>query len=149
MLDFVWILPIFWGVVLLVWLGLQRRKSARRAAETSVEDARKAPRGAPRFDAHWPVFIDTRTGTLQGVTGNASTSGLFICLDPPLKLGQHFAMTILGPKSREIKVKARVVWSVSGRNEGEAQTVPGMGIMFTEILQEDRIFLRTLGGMAD
>ena len=63
MLDFVWILPIFWGVVLLVWLGLQRRKSARRAAETSVEDARKAPRGAPRFDAHWPVFIDTRTVT--------------------------------------------------------------------------------------
>ncbi|MDX9709711.1 MAG: PilZ domain-containing protein [Trichloromonas sp.] len=132
-----------------MWLALQRRKAARRAAEDSVEDVRKVPRGAPRFDAHWPVIIETRTGTRQGVTGNASPSGLFICLDPPLDLGQLFAMTILGPKSREIKVKARVVWSVSGTKESEAQTVSGMGIMFAEISQEDRIFLRTLGGTAD
>ncbi|TRO80253.1 PilZ domain-containing protein [Desulfuromonas acetexigens] len=145
MLDFVWILPVFWGVVLLVWLALQRRKAARRTAEASVKDARKFPRG----DVHWPVSIETRTGTRQGVTGNASPSGLFICLDPPLELGQLFSMTILGPRSREIKVKARVVWSLSGTKESEAQTVPGMGIMFTEISQEDRIFLRTLGGTAD
>ena len=149
MLDFVWILPVFWGVVLLVWLALQRRKGARRTAEASVEDALKVPRGAPRFDAHWPVTIETRTGTCQGVTGNASPSGLFICLDPPLELGQLFAMTILGPRSREIKVKARVVWSISGGKEGEAQMVPGMGIMFTEISQEDRVFLRALGGTVE
>jgi len=145
MLDFVWILPVFWGVVFLIWLGLQRRKAACRAAETSLEDARKGPRGAPRFAAHWPVSIETRTGNRQGVTGNASPSGLFICLDPPLELGQLFAMTILGPKSREIKVKARVVWSISGESKGETPIVPGMGIMFTEISQEDRVFLRTLG----
>ena len=149
MLDFVWILPVFWGAVLLVWLGLQRRKAARCTAEASVEDAREVSRGAPRFDAHWPVTIETRTGTRQGVTGNASPSGLFICLDPPLELGQLFAMTILGPRSREIKVKARVVWSISGGKDGEAQTVPGMGILFTEISQEDRIFLRTLGAKTE
>lgn len=145
MLDFVWILPVFWGMVLLVWLALQRRKVARRAAEASVEEARKVPRGAPRFNAHWPVSIESRLGTRQGVTGNASPSGLFICLEPPLDLGQVFAMTILGPKSREIKVKARVVWSLSGGKEGDTQVVSGMGIMFTEISQEDRVFLRSLG----
>jgi hypothetical protein len=94
----------------------------------------KENRRYTRARIKWPVVMTTPNGLVDGRTQNLSLGGAFIqCREIP-DLQENFRL-VISARERLILVNAEVIWS-----NGES-TSYRMGIRFTKISSDDRIFL--------
>jgi hypothetical protein len=86
-------------------------------------------RAHPRFEAHYPVTVQTSRFTVQGETQNLSGGGAFICCQQPLAPGEVCNLKIEFSTLSPLRVNCRVVWS--GTSESRDEDNPyRMGVCF-------------------
>ncbi|MGB6377569.1 MAG: PilZ domain-containing protein [Syntrophobacteria bacterium] len=95
----------------------------------------------PRAKMKWPVIVKTDEGSMDGVTSDVTTNGVFIHCQKPLRLNMVFEMAISIPNSEHsITAKAEVVWSNRWGPDDEISP-RGMGVRFVKISSEARKFI--------
>ena len=93
-------------------------------------------RGGPRVKVKWPVTVNTKKGSMEGVTLDLGTDGAFVSCAKPLRLNEVFDMVITAP-DQTIEVMAEVIWSnIYGPDDDI--TPRGMGVRFLKISGKDR-----------
>ena len=96
----------------------------------------------PRVEVRWPVTMLTARGPIHGEIINISLGGAFVhCLNEP-DSSDAFRMVITVPDSRQfLRATARVARS-NIYNPDEADELPGIGVRFVEISEDDRQYIR-------
>ena len=100
-----------------------------------------------RKEINWPVAIITDYVTIEGVSTNISSEGIFVRCDEPLPADEAFRMSILPPKQKAIEVVGKLVWSeFYGMEKGSMAF--GMGICLVELSEENQNVLEKLLALA-
>ena len=96
----------------------------------------------PRVEVSWPVTMLTAHGPIQGEITNISLGGAFVhCLEEP-DSHEPFRMVINIPDSRQIlRATARVARS-NIYNPDDPDELPGIGVRFVDISDNDRQYIR-------
>lgn len=102
----------------------------------------KERRQFPRVKVTWPVTMLTTQGPIEGEVMNISLGGAFVhCHEQP-DFNETFRMVIKIPHSRQfLRATARMARS-SIYNPDDADELPGIGIRFVEISEDDRQYIR-------
>ena len=99
---------------------------------------RKYPRrkhGRAEFD--WPVTVATNQSTIHGQIKNISRSGVLVYMPEELHLHEHIRLAVEIPEFGDvISAKGEVVRTFSVKTGHQCSSF-GVGIKFTEILDED------------
>ena len=95
-------------------------------------------RQSPRAEIKWPVAVQCHAGTIKGVMKNASSTGVFICCQEPLRANEVFDMVIQVPLlDQPLKATAQVIWSSIHGQDNEPRS-SGMAVRFIKISGADR-----------
>lgn len=96
----------------------------------------------PRVEVSWPVTMLTAQGPIQGEVTNISLGGAFVhCLEEP-DSHEPFRMVITVPDSRQfLRATARVARS-NIYNPDNSDELPGIGVRFVDISEDDRQYIR-------
>ena len=84
-------------------------------------------RAYPRFDAIYPVTIDTLKGIEHAETKNMSAGGAFICCETLHEPEDILQLTIELPTGNPLHLAARVIWLSDCNNKMKPS---GMGVHF-------------------
>lgn len=126
---------VFFLAFLVVWMVSYFWKKSIPSDRDSLISAKLPQTGGaekrqhPRFDANWPVSIETAYGTIAATVINISLGGAFICCEKPLQLRKIFRMTMIGPESEPVLATAQVAWSNANMPEDKVVN-RGMGVRF-------------------
>jgi c-di-GMP-binding flagellar brake protein YcgR len=95
----------------------------------------------PRVDVEWPVTMMTPEGDMEGTIENISAGGAYIRCGTLLSKNDLFILAILVQDREGSWLGAEVVW-VDIPLSPDAEAIPiGMGIRFTNLKEEDLLFL--------
>jgi len=107
---------------------------------------RQESRKYTRTKIRWPITIQLPDGPIEGQTVDLSINGAYIYSKQRPKIGkilseqipkpgEIFAITIKPPKRSSFEINAELLWM-----RDERITSVDMGICFTKISDEDRLF---------
>ena len=88
--------------------------------------------GQARVNSNWRISMETPTGVMAAEIRNISLGGAFIFCRMPLRVGEVFHMTIIGPDRELVRATAEVVWSNANAPLGKV-TNRGMGVRFIKM----------------
>lgn len=92
----------------------------------------------PRIDVWIEVTFKSSNEFVTSYMSNISKGGVYIQTEDPMDLGTVLALTFQLPGQENlIKIKGKVVWY----NPPGGMKVPGMGVQFAEMPEEDRHIL--------
>ena len=95
----------------------------------------------PRVEVTWPVTMLTAQGPIEGEVMNVSLGGAFIHCDEEPDANESFRMLIKVPDPRQfLRATARVARS-NIYNPDDADELPGIGVRFVEISEDDRQYI--------
>jgi hypothetical protein len=121
--------------------GLQHapEKSTESGKANSVQGEHHMATGAERrrherANIRWPATVETSRGLMEGETKNVSQSGAYIECALPSEPGEEVTLRILPPDRAPLKIAAEVIWTAGN-------SPFGMGMVFTEISEEDRTYI--------
>jgi hypothetical protein len=77
----------------------------------------KDQRAYPRFDAMYPVALETYKGVLQAKTKNISAGGAFVCSELTHQPEDMVQLTIELPTGVPLQLTAKVIWSTNCDDE--------------------------------
>jgi PilZ domain len=102
-------------------------------------------RQSPRIDVQWPITIFTGEEEIEAETLNISVDGISINCEEPLRLNEHYTISVMPEDALAFEVKGQVVWSdFYGIDEDD--TAIGMGLCFVELGEDDCQMLKELVG---
>ncbi len=96
----------------------------------------------PRVPKVLSLTYKDRAAFIQAYTENASNGGLFIKTEKPLRVGYQFVLKLQLPGvPNPLQIKSEVRWT-RPPEKGHPDQVPGMGIQFLEISENDTRVLK-------
>lgn len=95
----------------------------------------------PRVDVEWPVTMMTPEGDMEGTIENISAGGAYIRCGTLLSQNDLFILAILVQDREGSWLAAEVVWIDIPLSPDEEAIPIGMGIRFTNLTEEDLLFL--------
>lgn len=102
---------VFFSVVYYFWKANIRSEHDYQISMKFPQGVEEQRDGQARVNTNWRVLMETPAGAVAAEIRNISLGGAFICCRNPLRVGEVFRMTIIGPDRELARATAEVVWS--------------------------------------
>lgn len=122
---------------------LKDRKIRKEYVEAKKESIVEEPillerRTKPRIELEVDIGMNTDNNFYTGLSENISEGGIFVATHFPLPIGTEVILNFsLPPTGHFVMAKGRVKW-IREYNTLNEEQIPGMGIQFIELKEEDK-----------